>query len=207
MVGAGSLARELSSWMQLESGGWGDFEFSGYLSDDGEEMRNYAGYLPGVVGTIASYRSQVGDGLIMAIASPKGKLGTARRIEAIGGDFQTFIHPSVLLGRHVTIGRGTVICPNAVVSCDTAIGDYVTINIGCSIGHDVILGAGCTLSAHVDVTGFVNVGEGAFFGSHASVLPRAKVGAWAKVGAGSVVLRSVKEGATVMGVPAQQILP
>lgn len=184
-----------------------DFEFAGYLDDNLEALRDYLGYEPGVVGTIKDYRPQTGDGLIMAIANPKDKLETARRLETLGGEFQTFVHPSVLMGRHVTIGRGTVICPNAVVSCDAVLGEYVTINIGCSIGHDVILGAGTTLSAHVDVTGFAKVGEGSFFGSHAAVLPRAKVGAWAKVGAGSVVLRNVKEGATVMGVPAQQILP
>jgi len=207
LVGAGSMARELVSWIRLDTPGWTDFHFGGFLEDDPKALATYPVYKPGIISTIADYQPQPGDGLVMGIAEPKTKLRIAEALETRGAEFLTFIHPSVLIADFVTVGRGVVICPNAVVSCHADLGDFVSINLGCTVGHDVKLGRGCTLSAHVDLTGFANLAEAVFLGSHASVLPRAKVGAYAKIGAGSVVLRSVNAGATVMGVPAKQILP
>jgi sugar O-acyltransferase (sialic acid O-acetyltransferase NeuD family) len=207
LVGAGDFARELASWMHFNATGSPGRDFGGFLDDDPNALANYPEYAPGVIGGIADYQPDKDDDLVMAIANPAAKLRVAGELEARGATFLTFVHPSVLVAKHVKIGRGVVICPNAVVSCHATLGDFVAINLGSTIGHDATIGRGCTLSAHTDVTGFGELGEGVFLGSHAVVLPRAKVGAFSKVGAGSVVLRGVQAGATVMGVPAKQILP
>lgn len=207
LVGAGALARELMSWIPFDTPAWTEWEFAGFLSDNADSLRDYPEYVPGVVAKIADFQPQAGDGFIMAIADPKTKLQIAQQLEARGAQFLNFVHSSALIARHVKLGRGVVICPNTVVSCHAQIGDFVEINLASTVGHDAKIGAGCTLSAHVDITGFAVLEEGVFLGSHASVLPKAKVGAYAKVGAGTVVLRSVNAGATVMGVPAKQILP
>lgn len=206
IVGAGSLGREVHGWIRNDRA-WKGTAFGGFLSDDPNSLASHPHYSPGIIGPVQSFVPLAGDRLVMAISDPKSKLILADLLESKGGAFVPYVHPTAILSDHVKLGRGVVICPNVVVSCDAAIGDFATINIGCTIGHDVVLGRGATLSAHVDITGFASVGEGAFFGSHASILPRAKVGAYAKVGAGTVVLRSVNPGATVMGVPAKQILP
>jgi sugar O-acyltransferase (sialic acid O-acetyltransferase NeuD family) len=206
-VGAGSLARELSSWIKVGTGDLQGYRKAGFLSDDPRTLDGFPQYVPGVVSSVDDYRPQAGDLLVMAISNPAGKLRVAGLLDSRGGRFLTFIHPSVHVADWVKIGRGVVICPNALVSCHVEIDDFATINVACTIGHDVKVGRGVTLSAHVDLTGGVTVEEGAFFGSHASVLPRGRVGAYAKVGAGTVVLRSVKPGAVVMGVPAKQISP
>lgn len=207
IVGAGSLARELASWVKPGSGELAGYAMAGFLSADLQALAAYPQYQPGIISTVPDYVPVPGDLLVMGISDTRDKLRVAGELEARGAKFLTFVHSSVLLADWVKLGRGAVICPNAVVSCHADIGDFATVNLGCTIGHDVKLGRGATLSAHVDLTGFVTVGEGAFFGSHASVLPRANVGDYARVGAGSVVLRSVKAGSTVMGVPAKQISP
>lgn len=207
LVGAGAMGRELASWIRFDAPGWAGFEFGGFLADDPHSLAGYPIYRPGIVSAIADYNPAPGDALVMAIADPASKLATAQRLDERGAEFLCFVHPSVLIADHVLIGRGVVICPNAVVSCHAEIGDFVSVNLSCTVGHDVRIGRGCTLSAHVDLTGFASLEEGVFLGSHASVLPRAKIGAFAKVGAGSVVLRHVKRETTVMGVPAKQILP
>lgn len=206
-VGAGSLGRELASWIKVGEGDLADYVKAGFLSDVPQSLAAYPQYEPGIISTISAYMPVLGDLLVMAISSPKDKLRIAAELESRGAKFHTFVHSSVILGDWVTLGRGVVLCPNVVVSCHATIGDFSTVNLGSTVGHDVQLGRGCTLSAHVDLTGFVTVGEGAFFGSHAAILPRAKIGDYATVGAGTVVLRSVNAGATVMGVPAKQILP
>jgi sugar O-acyltransferase (sialic acid O-acetyltransferase NeuD family) len=207
IVGAGSLARELASWVKSGNGKLAGYAMAGFLSADIQALAAYSQYQPGIISTVADYTPAEGDLLVMGISAPRDKLRVAAELEAKGAQFLTFVHASVIMADWVKIGRGAVICPNAVVSCHADIGDFTTINLGCTIGHDVKLGRGATLCAHVDLTGFATIGEGAFLGSHASILPRANVGEYARVGAGSVVLRSVKAGATVMGVPAKQISP
>jgi len=207
LVGAGSFGRELRWWIDFSSAKWEGFEFSGFIDDVSDPLKDYPEYAPGVVATTVDFEPDPGDALVMAIADPRAKLETAQRLTKKGGRFISFVHHSVILSNHVRLGDGVVICPNAVVSCHAEIGDFGALNLGVTIGHDVKLGAGCTLSAHADVTGHVVLEEGVFLGSHASILPHARVGAFARVGAGTVVLRSVKAGATVMGVPAKQILP
>jgi sugar O-acyltransferase (sialic acid O-acetyltransferase NeuD family) len=206
-VGAGSFARELASWLKLDRPEWSGFRHAGFLTDMGGSVADFPVYQPGITGGISDFQPLEGDGFVMAISDPRGKLKVAQTLMDRGAQFLTFVHPSALVADHVRIGRGVVICPNSVVSCHAELGDFSAINIACTVGHDAKIGRGCTLSAHVDITGFAVLGEGAFLGSHASVLPRARVGAYAKVGAGSVVLRRVRDGATVMGVPARQIFP
>ena len=207
LVGAGSMGRELACWIRFDEPEWANFEFGGFLEDNPHVLDDYPAYCPGIVSAIADFKPDPGDALVMAIADPTVKLSVAQRLDDQGAEFLSFVHPSAIVANHVLIGRGVVICPNAVISCHAVIGDFVSINLSCTVGHDVRIGRGCTLSAHVDLTGFASLEEGVFLGSHASVLPRAKIGAFATVGAGSVVLRSVKGRATVMGVPAKQILP
>jgi sugar O-acyltransferase (sialic acid O-acetyltransferase NeuD family) len=206
-VGAGNFARELISWIRLDLQEWSAFEFGGFLSDSPGSVADFPCYEPGIISTISDYVPDSRDSLVMAITDPRAKLEIAQKLEAKGAKFVGFIHPTALIGNHVQIGRGVVICPNVVISCHASIGDFVGLNLACTIGHDAKIGRGCTLSAHVDITGFADIGEGVFLGSHAVVLPHARVGTYAKVGAGSVVLRTVRAGATVMGVPSKQILP
>jgi hypothetical protein len=46
-----------------------------------------------------------------------------------------------------------------------------------------------------------------YLGTNASILPDVKVGPWATIGANSAVIQNVPTGATVMGVPAQVLIP
>ena len=207
IVGAGPFGRELASWLKTGEGQLSDCTAGGFLEDDPHALDAYPAYRPGVIGSITDYQPQPDDILAMAIADPRTKLHLADQLLARGGRFLTFVHPTAVCGDHVRLGTGVIVCPYAVISCHTTLGDFVTVNLTCTIGHDVTLGRGCTLSAHVDLTGFVSADEGAFFGSHASVLPKVHVGAFAKVGAGSVAVRHVPAGTTVMGVPAKRISP
>jgi sugar O-acyltransferase (sialic acid O-acetyltransferase NeuD family) len=204
LVGAGNFGRELYSWLDVASPA-SPYRFGGFLDDTPDPMRDFPIYQDKVAGTIREFQPRPNDRLVLAIADPKGKLAVAESLRARGGKFATFVHRTVVLGDQTTIGEGTVICPNSVISCFDTIGEFVTINVGCMLGHDVVLERGVTLSPHVALTGYVVLGEGVFVGTNVSVLPKVKVGAWAKLGAGSAVVAQVAAGVTVLGVPGRQI--
>lgn len=203
IVGAGGFGREVAAWVAQVNAVRPRWELVGFLDDD-----LAAGHPHHRV--LARPDEQVferNDDVLVAIGNPAARLKVGRQLQARGVGLPVLQHPSAVVGQDCRIGVGCILCPGAVLTTNVTLGNFVIVNVHASIGHDARLADGVTLSGHVDITGGTVVDEGAFFGTHASVLPKANVGAFAKVGAGSTVLRSVRPGATVMGVPAKQILP
>jgi sugar O-acyltransferase (sialic acid O-acetyltransferase NeuD family) len=56
----------------------------------------------------------------------------------------TLIDPSVRVDRTVSIGEGSIICYNSILTVNIKIGKGVLVNTGSSIGHDALLGDYCT---------------------------------------------------------------
>ncbi len=206
IVGAGPFGRELYGWVRRSVGFLREGETVGFLDDDDQALSGFSSLGDRYLGTIVEYRPSPDDRCLMSLASPESKQTVAKRLLAVGAKFTTFVHESVILNDHVTIGIGSVICPNVVLSCYAKVGDFVTINLSTTVGHDAEVGSFSSLMAHVDITGNASLGEFVFVGSHATVLPGTRVGERAVIGAGSAVIRRVSPRSTVLGVPARQIL-
>jgi sugar O-acyltransferase (sialic acid O-acetyltransferase NeuD family) len=204
IVGAGGFGREVLSWVLQSQAHQREWCVSGFLDANPKALDGYDDSFP-ILGSPTDYQPSGDEVFVCAMGEPKTRLNVCRHLEAYGACFATLIHPSAVVGRNTTMGRGCILCPGAVLTADVRIGHHVIINACASVGHDAVIGDGCTLSGHADVTGFARLGSGVFLGTHAAVLPSARVGDFSVVGAGSVVLRDVKPGATVMGVPAIQV--
>ncbi|KIL35416.1 hypothetical protein SD71_14040 [Cohnella kolymensis] len=204
IVGAGGLARMIYSWLPDFSGYQEAWEPAGFLSDRLDDLQGYDYELP-ILGTIGDYQPEPNDQLVMAIAEPRSKLSIGESLERRGAKFTSLIHPTAIIGKNVKFGRGCVICPRAVLTCDIRMGSFVLVNLAVTIGHDVRIGDGCTINAHADVTGFTELGIGVFLGSHAVVTPSVKAKDYTKIGAGSVAIRTVPPGISIFGVPGKRI--
>jgi len=202
IAGAGDFGKELYQWVR--SSLKADEELLGFIDDD----RNVLDSTPlkgKIFASISDYKPESDHRLLISISKPDAKLKVVEALEAKGAEFTTFVHPSVILGDEVVLGKGVVMCPNSVASYNANIQDFVCINLGTTIGHDTKIGKGSTLSSQVDICGYAEIGEGVFIGSKATVSPKVKVGNFAKIGAGSVLLKNVKENTFVMGNPAKRI--
>lgn len=202
IVGAGGLGRMIYSWLPDFLDGCS--EPMGFISDRLDMLEGYNYDVP-IISTIEEYQPEDDHVLVMAIADPKAKLTVAEVLEKRGANFLSLIHPTAIIGKNVILGKGCIICPRAVLTCDISIGDFVMLNIGVTIGHDAVIDHGCTINSHSDVTGNVQLGRGVFLGSHAVITPNMRVRDFATIGAGSVVVRQVKSRTTVFGIPAKQI--
>lgn len=205
IVGAGDFGRELFCWMTTDPRHGVEWEVSGFLDDNADALADYPHYPVSVAGSISEYTPHESESLVMAVASPAARLKIADQLNSRGADFTTWIHPTVIQSRFHTIGRGTVIGPNSIVSCDARIGDFVILNLGVAVGHDAVIGNGCTINSHCDITGHVTIGSGTFLGSSVSIIPHVSVGENSTIGAGSTVVRKVRSGSTVMGDTAKRI--
>ena len=200
IVGAGGFGRELHSYVLRHPAHGRDWTFAGFLDDNLDALKDYGSFAPVI--ELHGHLPGPDRVYLCGLGLPATK---ARLVEPLlkgNASFITFVHPSVLIGERVRLGRGVVLCPGVILTCDVLLGDFVTVNLNTTIGHDVEVGDWTVVSSQCDLTGHVKVGAGVFLGSKASVIPSRKIGAGAIVGAGAVVFRDVPPGATVIGNPA-----
>jgi UDP-perosamine 4-acetyltransferase len=126
----------------------------------------------------------------------------ASRVEALGWELLTVVHPRAHVSRRSSIGRGSVVGPGAVVGAYTRIGEHVVTGRGVLVGHHSEICDFVTLNPGANVAGNTRVGAGAFIGMAAVVRDHVTVGASALVAAGAVVVGNVPDGVEVRGLPA-----
>jgi sugar O-acyltransferase (sialic acid O-acetyltransferase NeuD family) len=204
LIGAGGFGREVLSWAH-DANKSGLFDKVEYYLDDNQDINLNESYGCNYLGSIANYEVQASDKFLLGIASPLIKRKIYEKFVNYIDQFQTLIHPSVVIAKTATIGRGVILCPFSLISADVQIADFVTINALSSVGHDSAIGKFSTLSGHVDITGQVIVGEDVFFGTGARVVPRINVGPKSKIGAGCTLMHSVKENTTYFTQPAKKL--
>jgi sugar O-acyltransferase (sialic acid O-acetyltransferase NeuD family) len=205
IVGAGGFGREIACWLEATVLG-ADTRLAGFLDDTIQACERLEERYPyPVLGSIAAYVPAKEDAFIIAIGDPSAKLAIAASLEKKGAVFFNFIHPTAMVARTASLGKGIIMFPGSVASANSVISDFVTINSYAGAGHDAIVGKGTTISAHVDITANVKIGESVFIGSHASILPNVEVENHARIGAGSVVVKRVKQGSTVYAAPARSL--
>lgn len=206
IVGAGGFGREVLAYCrdyQLHQKEW---EIIGFIDDNRDALDNY-NYDLSIIDTIKDYMPKPDDIFVMGIGLPTAhKLMIGEILLTKGAHFITLIHPAAKVDERASIGIGCVIAPWAGISCETKLGNFVTMNAYASVGHDSTLEDGCTVSSYGSIAGKVKLGRGVAVGLHGCVLPGCEIGDFATVGSGSVVVKNVKPQKTVMGVPAKIIL-
>lgn len=202
IVGAGGFGRELFAWIEQHPDCGRLWKVAGFI-DDNPDALNTFDYPVGIKGSIQDHQPSQENCYICAIGTPAIKKLVCESLEARGADFISFIHPSVIIGANLKLGRGIVLCPRVTLTSDVSIGNFALINCHSSVGHDVQVGDWVTVSGHCDLTGNCRIGEAAFLATGVRIIPNSKIGASAFVGAGSVVIKSVAAKAKVFGNPAK----
>jgi sugar O-acyltransferase (sialic acid O-acetyltransferase NeuD family) len=136
----------------------------------------------------------------------RGRQSALLKIQAYGLPFAQLIHPGVDimgvgLGRDITVYQDGLLFTNATVGEGSVVLARAIVGHGCHVDQCCVIGPGAVINARVEL------GDGVYFGTNASILPDLKIGPWATIGANSAVVQDVPAGATVMGVPAEILIP
>ena len=205
IVGAGGFGRELLSWLRGHPACGQLWEPRGFVDDNPGALAGFGLDLP-VVGGVGEIEPRAEDLFVCGLGRPATKRAMVDVLLKRGAEFLTFVHPSAVVGERVRLGRGTVLCPGVILTCDLHIGEFALFNCGASAGHDVMVKDFCTISGHVDLTSRTVLEPGVFVGSQAVVIPGVKVGEGAVIGAGAVVIQNVRPRTTVFGNPARPLV-
>jgi len=136
----------------------------------------------------------------------KVRLSALKKIKSYRLRFTPLIDPGsdmtgVEFGNDITVYPGAQFCANATV------GDGLVVLVGALVGHGCRLGQCCIVAPGAVINARVELGDGVYVGTNASILPDLKIGPSATIGANSAVVQDIPAGATVMGVPAQLLMP
>ena len=104
------------------------------------------------------------------------------------------LHPGASIGKNFFVDHGFV-----VIGETAEIGDNVTMYQGSTLG-------GTNPTSGVGGKRHPTIGDGAIISLGAAILGPIHVGAGARIGANAVVTKDVPEGATMVGIPAKQML-
>lgn len=203
IIGAGGFGREVAWLIEDINKKKKEFEILGFLDDSIEKKDEIInGYrvlggleeieLKDVYFTCAIGNSKIKSNVV--------KKAIERKLKPIN-----LIHPSVKTGKYNKFGEGLIICAGTIITVNTNIEDYVTINLNCTIGHDTKIGMFTTMYPGVNLSGECVIEKGVELGTNSTIIQGKKIGKNTIVGAGSVVVRDLIENCIFAGVPAKKI--
>ena len=194
ILGAGGFSREARDWAEQMGG----LRVEAFLDE-----RPKSSELDGL--PVISDWSQLKkfDHFVLGVGDP----GVRAKFLKLGYDHGskplTVIHPSVVIGRKVEIGEGSVICPKTVITTNIIIGSGVCINLTCTVGHDSRVGHFVTLSPGANISGGCVIGENTYIGTNATMREYTSFPANSVLGMGGVLVKSVEVPGVYVGNPAK----
>jgi sugar O-acyltransferase (sialic acid O-acetyltransferase NeuD family) len=203
LVAASGLAREVLSVLdQLP-----EFEVVGILDDEQGLHGTFVQDVP-VVGPINAVARYPNAELVLCAGRGSARRLISNRLARMGvadDRYAVVTDPSVCLPRTCSIGAGSILLAQTVLTAHVRIGHHVVVMPNATLTHDNVVEDFGTVCAGVSLGGNVLIGAAAYIGMNASVRERTMVGPDATVGMGACVLADIPAGEVWAGVPAKSL--
>jgi sugar O-acyltransferase (sialic acid O-acetyltransferase NeuD family) len=121
--------------------------------------------------------------------------------------FINVVHPSVVMGKNSTIGKGNIIGEKVIINPDSTINDFCLIKGSVSIGHDNIIEDFVTINANATIGGGVIIRVCSTLGMSINIIQNILIGEDCIIKDKALVLKDTKEGAILNGIPARVVTP
>ena len=201
LFGAGGHAAVILDILKAQIANGEAIKIKGLLDDSGK--LEWMGYP--ILGTTleANDFNDEDTAFVIAIGGNKMRYKLSQQYRNL--TFYTAIHPSAILGSHVSIQEGTVVMPRAVINANAKIGSHVIVNTGVIIEHDNMIEDYVHLSPQSTLCGSVRVKQFTHIGANSTIIQGITIGENVIIGAGSTVVREIPNRVTAVGTPARII--
>ena len=200
IVGAGGFARETAA--AARAGGW---RVLGFADDDPALHGTFRSGLP-ILGDIDGVAGKTDAAIVVCVGNPRNYTARQRIVDRLGlpGDrYATVVHPSAAVGDGSVVGPGTVLLAGVVLTADVTVGAHVAVMPQAVLTHDDVVGDYVTIASGVRLGGGAVLETGAYVGAGALIREGVTVGAWSLIGLGCVVLHDVPPDEVWVGGPAR----
>ena len=203
LIAAGGLARETLNAIRTSD----THEVTGFL-DDNEAIHGTSIDGVPVLGPIDRAAMHPEAKFVLCAGSGTARRNIANRLAGtgIGPDrYATIVHPNSGVPPDCTVGVGSILLAQVVLTTAVAIGDHVVAMPNVTLTHDDVVDDFATLCAGVTLGGELHIGAAAYLGMNSSVRQRIYVGRESVLGMGAVLLQDLPPGETWTGVPARPL--
>lgn len=205
IIGAGGFGREVQMLIEQINAQQPSYDLVGYFDDSLEKGTQVNGLeVLGNVSAINAHTDRLG--IALGIGSPAVKRNIIQSLKNQKIFFPTLIHPNAQIGfPNVTLGKGVILCANTILTTNIILGDFVTLNLGCTVGHDTQIGDYSAFMPGCDIAGEVTVHQSVYGGMGTKIINQTTVGENVTLGAGAVVVNSIPPNSLAVGLPAKVI--
>jgi sugar O-acyltransferase (sialic acid O-acetyltransferase NeuD family) len=207
VVGAGGFGRETVEAIRALNACGASWQLLGYL-DDNPMLRGKQVDGTLVLGGLTEAKNMADAFFVVCTGRPDNYASRPRVVDRLGlppDRYATIVHPAATVSSSSRIGPGSVLLANVVLTAAVTIGSHVAIMPNATITHDDIIDDFVTIASGVGLGGHVCIGQGAYVGAGALIREGRSVGKRAMVGMGSVVLADVPAGQVWTGIPARYL--
>ena len=120
-------------------------------------------------------------------------------------EFANAIHPSVVIGNNVKLGKGIVAMAGCIFNPKSVIGDFTFFATGAQVEHDCFIDKIASISAGSITGGYVKIGKFSAITLGVTIMDRIEIGENTVVGSGSLVVKSLPDNVLVYGNPVKII--
>ncbi|MGM9709310.1 MAG: acetyltransferase [Prevotella sp.] len=207
IFGAGGFGREIACIIKQINAIEQKWNLIGFF-DDNESLfgsSNEYGVVLGNTEVLNSWNKPLS--IVIAIGNPNILKNLSEKINNQLIDFPNIIAPNACIMDYdnIKMGKGNVICPNCLISCNVELGNFNLINVMSQLGHDAKMMNYNVVMPSVNISGGVVVGNCNLFGVKSFIIQYKTIGNNVLITPGSIMLRNGKDHTTYMGNPAKKI--
>ena len=115
----------------------------------------------------------------------------------------TFISSKAYYSKFAKLGKGTVAFPNAMITGNPVVGDFLFMDVFSVISHGDVMGSNIVIGPGVIVTGDSTIGDGVTFGVNSAILPGTKIGSNVEIAINTYPRRRVPDGSSILTPPGK----
>lgn len=138
-------------------------------------------------------------GFIISMANHELRSACLQKMQQLGGQGQTLIHPDATVSCTAQLGQGVYVAAGARISRNASVGAHSILNFNCVLGHDTRTGSHLIVNPGASIGGHVEIGDRVLIGANAFIGQGLSIGSDCLIDAMTQVFRDIEPGQMVTG--------